>query len=147
MEQIIQKITRKILYSFYLISLTSYISSCSDSDSILLFNKAVGEYVVDFNSSDTNFTGKERNYYNNATLKLNDDGTFIFSQYVPSNRSTSGNWEIVGSEIERRLRLNYCWGYEETDICETKNCVIYFKIPLYQDNIVNGYRNLAYRKK
>lgn len=139
---------KKIIFiCTYLFSLVSCLSSCSDNEKKILFDKAVGEYKVDFKSSDTNFTIKEKSYYNNSKLNLKSDGTFEFSQYVPANHGTSGKWEIIGGEIERRLRFNYCWGYEETDICGTKNCILLLKIPEYSDNIVNGYRNLAYRKK
>ena len=65
---------------------------------------------------------------------------------MPSGESPKGEWEILGDELSRRLRLNYCCSIDESDICNSKNCVITISVPCYQDNLVSGQRKLAYRK-
>jgi hypothetical protein len=118
--------------------------SCSKNGS--LNEKQIGRYKVDFSVSDTNFTEKEKSLYKNSELELSEDGSFKFFGYMPTGESTIGEWEILGDELSRRLRLNYCCSIDESDICNSKNCVITISVPSYQDNIVSSQRQLAYRK-
>ena len=118
--------------------------SCSNNES--LSEKQIGRYKVDFYISDTNFTKKEKSIYSNSELELKDNGTYVFYGYRPENHSSRGEWKIIRNDRKPKLRLYDCCSYDESDLCNSKNCLITISVPCYEENIISGRRKMVYRK-
>ncbi len=120
--------------------------ACTNDKLDAVYSNSEGVYCVDLSISDTTFTNSEKKSFENAKLSLNKDRTFTVSHFKTANGTNSGDWEIIGGGIERRIRLNYSWGYDEIDVCNSGNCVLILQAPKYVRNKIVGYRDLAFRK-
>jgi hypothetical protein len=101
---------KHILTTFFVMLLLS----CIDKD-----NREVlipGKFVVSWdNSIFTNeFGEKQKSYYSDLTLLINQDKTYKFSFDFDSNKQTEGEWKFEGAKyqklLELKVRKNYWVG-------------------------------------
>ena len=106
-----------------------------------------GIYYVDFSLSDSNFSQKEKLSYANTSLHLRTNGKFVFYGIPPQGYNSNGTWAVIGENIEKKIVLQFnCWT-EEVDFCESKSCYLEIRMSVYKNDMICGYKNLAFRRK
>jgi len=141
------KIKKSYSYINLLIALVLFICTGCMIGTSEEFRNSIGTYKVNFDLSDTSFTKKEKSVYNTTKLQLFSNGKFRFFGYPLQNHGRKGKWEVIGLDYSKRIRLNYKCGFEQTNICTSDSCVLFLRVPEYEQNLIIGHRKLAFEKE